>query len=154
MGDLQLFHVYRVRRSSRCHQSWYHFLSLYFSIICRRERGEDDKGESVKPEIMSSVVRAKIGAYIVSVFGEGLRAGHHGCGSLLQLSQFLPPLVQSYPSTGKLSHNARRRSLHALHAPRARDVLGQAPGGLTGSCFPNCPKDRKHTSESIKSKLK
>lgn len=24
---------YRVRSSTRCHQSWYHFLSLYFSII-------------------------------------------------------------------------------------------------------------------------
>lgn len=73
----------------------------------------------------------------MSVFGEGLRAGHHGCRSFLQLPQFLPPLVQSYPSTGEFPHHPGRRALHALHTPRARNVLGQAPGGLTGSRFPN-----------------
>lgn len=77
------------------------------------------------------------GAYIMGMFGEGLCAGHHGCRSLLQLAQFLPSLVQSYPSTGQLSHNPRRCTLHALHAARARDVLGKATRGLTSSRLTN-----------------
>lgn len=102
--------------------------------------------------MMPLVGKATAGAYIMSVFGEGLGAGHHGGGSLLQLSQFLSSLVQGYPSTGEFSHHAGRRSLHALHAPRARDVLGQAPGGLSGGCFADCPRDRKQISQSDKKK--
>lgn len=75
------------------------------------------------------------GAYIMSVFGEGLCTGHHGCCSFLQLSQFLPSLVQRYPGTSQISHHAGRCSLHALHAAWAGDVLGQATGSLTSSCL-------------------
>lgn len=71
----------------------------------------------------------------MGVFGEGLGAGHHGRGPLLQLAQLLPSLVQSYPGPSEVAHNPRCRALHALHAARAGDVLGQATGGLTGSRF-------------------
>lgn len=107
----------------------------------REERGKQRRVSNTETDFPPpGVAEAQAGAYIVSVFGEGLGAGHHGCGSLLQLSQFLPSLVQGYPSAGQFSHHARRRSLHALHAARAGDVLGQAPGGLAGSRFANCKK--------------
>lgn len=77
------------------------------------------------------------------MFGEGLCAGHHGCCSFLQLAQFLPPLIQSYPGTGQVSHHPGRCTLHALHAPRAGDVLGQAAGGLTRSCFTNYRRQKE-----------
>ena len=73
--------------------------------------------------------------YIMSMFGKGLCAGHHGCRSFLQLAQFLPSLVQSYPGASQVAHNPGRCAFHALHAPRARDVLGQAAGGLASCCF-------------------
>lgn len=78
-----------------------------------------------------------LGAYIMGVFREGLCAGHHGCCSLFQLAQFLPSLVQSYPGTGQFSNNPRCCTLHAFHTARARNVLGQATGGLTSSCLTN-----------------
>lgn len=75
------------------------------------------------------------GAYIMSMFGEGLCAGHHGCCSFIQLAQFLPSLIQSYPSTGKVSDNPGSCALHALHAAWAWDVLSQAARGLASGAF-------------------
>lgn len=125
---------------------------LYTSASSAGGRGgrRKNNAESVKLKIMRWVGKATAGTYNVSVFGEGLGAGHHGGGPVLQLAQFLPSLFQSYPSTGEFPHDARRRSLHALHAPRAGDVLGQAPGGLPGSCFADCAKDIKQILESEK----
>lgn len=40
LRDTGVLHDYRVQRSSRSHQSWYHFLSLYFSIILMGEKRE------------------------------------------------------------------------------------------------------------------
>lgn len=67
------------------------------------------------------------------MFGEGIRAGHHGSRPLFQLAQLLTSFIQRYPSTCQLAHHARRRPLHALDAARAWDVLGQTPRGLPGS---------------------
>lgn len=128
------------------------FLIFILQHHLREGEGAEEKNnaKSVKLKIMRWVGKATAGTYNVSVFGEGLGAGHHGGGPVLQLAQFLPSLVQSYPSTGEFPYDARRRSLHALHAPRAGDVLGQAPGGLPGSCFTDCAKDIKQISESEK----
>lgn len=88
-------------------------------------------------------------AYIMSMFGEGLCAGHHGCRSFLQIAQFLPPLVQSYPGTGQVSHNPGCCTLHALHTPWARDVLGQATGGLTCTCFTNYQRQKEKSIQCV-----
>lgn len=82
-------------------------------------------------------------AYIMSMFGEGICAGHHGSCSLLQLSQFLPSLIQSYPGTGQISNNPRSCTLHALHVAGARDVLGQASGSFTRSCFTDYQRQKQ-----------
>lgn len=92
-------------------------------LISEGEQQENKPGET------------EVVPYVMGVFREGLRAGHHGCRPLLQLSQFLPSLVQRHPGTGEVAHHPGRRALHALHAARARDVLGQAARGLTGRRF-------------------
>lgn len=79
----------------------------------------------------------------MSMFGEGLCASHHGSCSLLQLAQFLPSLIQSYPGAGQISHNPRCRTLHALHVAGTRDVLCQASGSLTSSCFTNYQRQER-----------
>lgn len=76
----------------------------------------------------------------MSMFGEGVCAGHHGCRSFLQLSQFLPSLIQRYPRTGQVSNHPGRCTLHALHVSRAWNVLGQATGGFPCSRFTNYHK--------------
>lgn len=76
----------------------------------------------------------------MGMFGEGVCAGHHSCRPFLQLSQFLPPLVQSYPCTSQVSNHPGRRALHALHVSWAWNVLGQATGGFPCSRFTNCHK--------------
>lgn len=78
--------------------------------------------------------------YIMSMFGEGISAGHHGCRSFLQLSQFLPSLIQRDPRTSQVSNNPGRCTLHALHVPWAWNVLGQATGGFPCSRFTNYNK--------------
>ena len=82
-------------------------------------------------------IKAITETYIMGVFGEIVSAGHHGCCSLLQLSQFLPSLIQSYPGTGKVPNHPRCSPLHALQARWARDVLGKAAGGFTSRCLTN-----------------
>lgn len=73
----------------------------------------------------------------MGMFGKGICAGHHGSCPLLQLAQFLASFIQCYPGTCQIANHTRGRTLHALDAARAWDVLGQASGCLSGGYLTN-----------------
>ncbi len=61
--------------------------------------------------LLASVV---VTLYLMSVFGECVTAGHHGCCPLFHLAEFLPSLIQRYPSSSEIPHDAWRCPLHAF----------------------------------------
>lgn len=118
------------------------------SCLCILSSSGDEQRENLRQEATECKRAGKkmASAYIVSMFGEGIGAGHHGCRSLLQLSQLLPSLIQRYPCTSQVSHNPGRCTLHALHVSRARNVLGQASGGFPCSRLTNYHKRKPGTA--------
>lgn len=79
----------------------------------------------------------KLFDYLMSVFGKGICAGHHGSCPLLQLAQLLASFIQCYPGTCQFADDPRSCPLHALDAARARDVLGQTSGCLASGYLAN-----------------
>lgn len=111
------------------------------SCLCILSSSGEEKRENLRNKPTECKGAEKMASvYIMSMFGEGICAGHHSCRSFLQLSQFLPSLIQRYPCTGQVSNNPGRCTLHALHVSWAWNVLGQATGGFPCSRFTNYQK--------------